>query len=93
MRLQGRFKIIKAAYASKEQGAIGSLDVVAQEAELLDQGNKGMEDFQVTALSESAPEVGKGGAARMRLTASSNVTPFNLRSIAFAIFSLYLPKL
>ena len=45
-----------------KQGAIGSLNVVAEEAESLDQGNKGMEDFLITALAEAAAEVGKGGA-------------------------------
>jgi len=34
-----------------KQGAIGGLDSVAEEAELFDQGNEGMGDFLVTALS------------------------------------------
>ena len=46
----------------RKQGSVGGLNFEAQEAELLDQGNEGMEDFQVTALAEAAAEVGKGGA-------------------------------
>lgn len=36
---------------------------------------------------------GSGGAARMRLAAASKLMPFNLKSMAFDIFSLYLTAL
>src|SRR4030043_240337 len=47
-----------------KQGAVGCLDVEAQEAELLNQRNQGMENFQITTLPKAATEVGKGGATR-----------------------------
>jgi hypothetical protein len=36
-----------------KQGSVGSLDSVAEEAEFLDQGNEGMEGFQVTRSLET----------------------------------------
>jgi len=46
-----------------KQGAIGGLDAIAQEAKFLDKENEGMQSLLITADSDSAAEVGKGGAA------------------------------
>jgi len=61
-----------------KQGAVGGLDAIAQETELLDQGNEGVEDFQATALSEPASEVGKGGATGDGIVAESGKGPIRL---------------
>jgi len=66
-RSAGVVEVTTAAITSGggKQGAIGGLDVVAQEAELLEQGNEGMKDILITALAEAAAEVGEGGATRL----------------------------
>lgn len=64
--------------SGRKQGSVGGLDVVAQEAELLNQGNEGVEDFLITALAKTPSEVRECGTARDGIVNYSGKGPIGL---------------
>ncbi len=67
----------------RKKCSIGSLDVVAEEAEFLDQRDEGMESLLITADSDSAAEVGEGSAAGDAIIRDSSKAP--IRTAQFGI--------
>jgi hypothetical protein len=72
------------AGGGRKEGSVGGLETEAEEAEFLDQGNEGMEDFLVAAVSEAAAEVGEGGAAGDGDVEDSGQAPVGLTSFGIA---------
>ena len=67
----------------RKQGSVGSLDSVAEEAEIFDQGDEGMESLLITADSDSAAEVGEGSAAGNAIIRDSSKA--SIRTAQFGI--------
>lgn len=81
----GVVKLTAASITSggRKQGSISGLDVVVEEAEFLDQRNEGMESLLITVDSDSAAEVGEGGAAGNAIIGDSSKAP--IRTAQFGI--------